>query len=163
MNVTGTLIWYYCICKREVWLMAHQIVPDQNHEDIDFGRFLHEKTYQRKQKEIIFGNIRFDVLLDNGEELVIGETKKSSKYQEASKWQMMFYLQTLKKAGIKVSGELLYPKERKREKVELDIENEKILDTMKEEIIQIAEATLPMSAHACKYCKKCGYEEYCWS
>lgn len=28
MEVTGTLIWYYYICKREVWLMFHQIAPD---------------------------------------------------------------------------------------------------------------------------------------
>jgi len=28
-NITGTLIWYYYICERECWLMAHQINPHQ--------------------------------------------------------------------------------------------------------------------------------------
>ncbi|KIR01269.1 CRISPR-associated RecB family exonuclease Cas4a [Lachnospiraceae bacterium TWA4] len=144
MYVTGTLVWYYCICKREVWLLAHQIVPDQTNEDIDFGRFLHEQTYKRKQKEISFGNIRFDVILDNKDELVIGETKKSSHFSEASKWQLMFYLQVLKKAGINASGVLLYPQEKRREKVELNLENEKSLEKIKEEIIKLAEASFPI-------------------
>jgi CRISPR-associated exonuclease Cas4 len=27
-NITGTLVWYYAICPRECWLMAHQIDPE---------------------------------------------------------------------------------------------------------------------------------------
>lgn len=50
MDVNGTLFWYYNICKREVWLMTHQIVPDQQNDNISFGRFLHETTYQRNKK-----------------------------------------------------------------------------------------------------------------
>ena len=50
MDVNGTLFWYYNICKREVWLMTHQIVPDQQDDNISFGRFLHETTYQRNKK-----------------------------------------------------------------------------------------------------------------
>ena len=93
MDVNGTLFWYYNICKREVWLMTHQIVPDQQNDNISFGRFLHETTYQRNKKEILFGNVKFDVILEKGDHLVIGETKKSSRYSEASKWQLMYYLQ----------------------------------------------------------------------
>ncbi|MCD6318594.1 Dna2/Cas4 domain-containing protein, partial [Candidatus Aerophobetes bacterium] len=26
-RITGTLIWYYYICRREVWLMAHELHP----------------------------------------------------------------------------------------------------------------------------------------
>lgn len=130
MDVNGTLIWYYNICKREVWLMSHYIVPDQQNSNIDFGRFLHEHTYQRKQKEIVFGNVKFDVLLQKGDELVIGETKKSSRYSEASKWQLMFYLQILKKAGIQASDMLLYPQEKKREKIVLDDKSEELLNQM---------------------------------
>jgi len=28
-EITGTLIWYYYICPREVWLMAHELNPNQ--------------------------------------------------------------------------------------------------------------------------------------
>lgn len=92
MEVNGTLIWYLNICKREVWLMSHYIVPDQQNENLDLGRFLHEQTYKRNGKEIAFGNIRFDVLLETKDKLVIGETKKTSSFSEASKWQLMYYL-----------------------------------------------------------------------
>ena len=64
MDVNGTLFWYYNICKREVWLMTRQIVPDQQDDNISFGRFLHETTYQRNKKEILFGNVKFDVILE---------------------------------------------------------------------------------------------------
>ena len=29
-KITGTLIWYYFVCKREVWFMAHEITPFQD-------------------------------------------------------------------------------------------------------------------------------------
>jgi len=25
LRVTGTMVWYYYVCQREVWLMAHQL------------------------------------------------------------------------------------------------------------------------------------------
>lgn len=163
MEVTGTLVWYYGICKREVWLMAHQIVPDQHQDAIDYGRFLHETSYQRNSKEIVFGNVRFDVILEKKDGLVIGETKKTSKFEEASKWQLLYYLQVLKQAGIDASGELLYPKEKKRTQVLLNENNEKRLEEIKRDIVQIAGQEFPLSPNKCRYCEKCGYEEYCWA
>lgn len=163
MEVNGTLVWYYNICKREVWLMSRHIVPDQQNSNIDFGKFLHEQTYQRKQKEILFGNVKFDVLLEKGDKLVIGETKKSSRYSEASKWQLMFYLQTLKKAGINASGMLLYPQEKKREAVDLTNESEELLNRMVLDIEKISEQSGTILPQKCKYCYSCGYNEYCWS
>ena len=40
VNVTGTLIWYYFICKREVWLMSRQLTPDQENTDLALGQIL---------------------------------------------------------------------------------------------------------------------------
>lgn len=163
MEINGTLIWYYNICKREVWLMSRYIVPDQENDNIDFGRFLHERSYKRNEKEISFGNIRFDVILDKKEKLIIGETKKSSSFSEASKWQLLYYLKILKKAGISASGELLYPREKKRDIVELTKENEEKLLQMENEIEIIINNSVAPLPQKCKYCKKCGYEEYCWA
>lgn len=163
MDVNGTLVWYYNICKREVWMMAHQIVPDQQNENIDLGRFLHEQSYKRDAKEIVFGNVRFDVLLEKKDKLVIGETKKTSSFSEASRWQLLYYLSVLKKAGINASGVLLYPKEKKREEVELTRDLEENLAKMEEEILRIVEQQQPLKPVKCKYCAKCAYEEYCWS
>lgn len=43
LNVTGTLVWYYYICPREVWLMARQLTPDEDNPNIDLGRFIGER------------------------------------------------------------------------------------------------------------------------
>ena len=163
MDVNGTLVWYYHICKREVWLMSHNIVPDQQNDAIDLGRFLHEQSYKRNLKEIVFGNVRFDVLVESKDKLVIGETKKTSSFSEASKWQLLFYLKVLKKAGIFASGVLLYPKEKKREEIELTEELEKQLEEVELDIVRIMNEPKALRPVVCKYCKKCAYEEYCWS
>ncbi|SHK18580.1 protein of unknown function DUF83 [Caminicella sporogenes DSM 14501] len=53
VKVNGTLIWYYYICKREVWLMAHNLTPDQDNQYIDLGRFIHENSYMREKKRFL--------------------------------------------------------------------------------------------------------------
>ena len=88
IKVTGTLMWYYYICHREVWLMAHQINPDQDQNLLDYGRFLHEKAYARDKKEITVGHLKFDILRKKGGEFVIGEVKKSSKYEQSATMQL---------------------------------------------------------------------------
>lgn len=163
MEVNGTLLWYYNICKREVWLMSRNIVPDQHDENIDLGRFIHEYSYQRRDKEISFGNVKFDVLLENDKEILIGETKKSSKFSEASRWQLLYYLKTLRIAGINAKGLLLYPQERKRISVELDKENEARLNEMVKDIEEICLKNTPPKVKKIGYCKNCGYREYCYA
>lgn len=163
MEANGTLIWYYNICKREVWLMARGIVPDQQNENVDLGRFIHEQSYTRKDKEISFGNVRFDVLLQSKDKLIIGETKKSSKFKEASKWQLMFYLKVLRDAGITAEGRLLYPEERKRMNVELTEENEAELDKMIKCIEDICMQQKPDEVKKNPYCRSCAYKEYCYA
>ncbi|MEI7989320.1 MAG: Dna2/Cas4 domain-containing protein, partial [Chloroflexota bacterium] len=42
--VTGTHIWYYYICKREVWLISHQITPDQENDNIALGKYFDQES-----------------------------------------------------------------------------------------------------------------------
>lgn len=162
-KVNGTLMWYYRICEREVWLMSRNITPDQKDTNIDIGRFIHETSYNRNKKEIEFGNVKFDVLLNTKDEMVIGETKKTSKFQEASKMQLLYYLRELKKANINAKGILLYPEEKKRIEVELTDENIYLLERGIDEIMSIINKEIPPPLVKIKYCKSCGYREYCYS
>lgn len=163
MEINGALVWYYMICKREVWLMSRNIVPDQKDINIDIGRFIHDTSYNRNKKEVEFGNVKFDVLLSNKDELVIGETKKSSKFQEASKVQLLYYLRELKRAGIISKGVLLYPEEKKRLYVELNKESESLLEEIEKEVRLIIENENPPPVINNKYCRSCGYKEYCYA
>lgn len=163
MEVNGTLIWFYKICKREVWMMAHNILPDQKDENIDFGRFMHEHSFERNEKEVLFGNVRFDVIFKSEDELVIGETKKTSKYQEASKYQLAFYLKVLKNAGIHARGQLLYSTEKKRVDIELTEDLECEIGQIEKDIIKITEAEKPPLPKKIPFCRNCGYKEYCFA
>lgn len=163
MDVTGTHVWYYFICQREVWLIVHQIAADQEDENLDIGRFISENTYQRDKKEIVIGNIKVDRVRKEGEELIIGEVKKSSTYKISARYQFLYYLQTLKKMGVVAKGELLFPEEKKKEKVVLTVEAEEKLNQAVAEIQKIARQPVPPLPKKINFCRKCAYREFCWS
>ena len=162
LSTNGTLIWYYYICKREVWLIAHGIQPPQENEFISIGRLVHEEYYRKFKKELLVDNkIKIDIL--EGKK-VIGEIKKSSKYLESAKMQLAFYLYYLKTVkGERLEGELLIPEERKRIRVKLTAELEKEVERAVWEIEQIVNSLTPPPATKTRYCKNCAYREFCWS
>lgn len=163
-NITGTLIWYYYICHREVWLMAHEINAAQDNDFLEIGRILSENTYKREKKEIIFGNIKMDIVKrDAGGKMIIGEIKKSSRFQEAATNQLSYYLYRLKESGVEASGELLFPKEKKRISIILDDIKENELITAMDNINEIIDQTKPPTAIKNKFCRNCAYGEFCWS
>ena len=162
-NVGGARSWNYLICNREVWLMTHEIVTDQYNENIDLGRFSHELYYKRDKKEIRFGNVVFDILYEKNNRLIIGETKKSSKFSEASKWQLIYYLKILKDAGIIAEGMLSFPEERKKIEVKLSAEAELELEKILKDIDDIINQPNPPKVSKNNFCKNCGYKEYCFS
>lgn len=117
IHVTGTLVWYYYVCHRQVWLMSRQVTPDEDHPSIDLGRFIHEYSYQRDRKELTFGHLKLDVLGVEHGQLVIGEVKKSSRHRQSARMRLLFYLDELRRRGVAAKGELRFPQEKRREKV----------------------------------------------
>ncbi|OXT08895.1 CRISPR-associated protein Cas4 [Thermoanaerobacterium thermosaccharolyticum] len=162
-QINGTLIWYYYVCKREVWLMAHNIVADQDNEFLDLGRFIHEKSYDRDRKEISIGNIKLDVLKKNEEQLIVGEVKKSSKYAVSARMQLLFYLSKMQQMGVTAKGQLLFPEEKKREEVILDDTAIKELENAEKAIYEIMDSDVPPEQIKIPFCKNCAYLEFCWS
>lgn len=162
-NVDGTLIWYYYICKREVWLMYRNIVPDQWNENIDLGRFLHEKFFNREKKEILFGNIKLDFVSYKNNKIIVSETKKSSRFLLSSKMQLMYYLRELSKTGIKAEGVLHFIDEKRTEKVNLNYADLEELNRAEIEIEKIIQSELPPPVVEINFCKNCGYREYCYA
>ena len=118
-QITGTLIWYYYICPREVWLMSHELNPNQEDSFLEIGRLLQEDSYKREKKEIAVGNMKIDLIRKGNGRLIIGEVKKSSHFENSARMQLAFYLYRLKRYGVKAEGELLIPKEKKRISVRL--------------------------------------------
>ncbi|MBM7582845.1 CRISPR-associated exonuclease Cas4 [Caldicoprobacter guelmensis] len=161
--ITGTLVQSYNICKRQTWLMAHQIVPDQDHPYIEIGRLLDEETYSRDKKKISFENVVIDIIRSDEGDIVVGEVKKSSKAQESARLQLAFYLYKLKQNGIDAKGLLLFPEERRRMPVELDSDLEQELEHIFKGINLVVSMSVPPPPQKIGYCKNCGYREFCWA
>jgi CRISPR-associated exonuclease Cas4 len=163
MPVTGTDIWYYFICKRESWLMSHRIAPDEDDENIEIGRFIHEYRYGREKKEVSVETIKMDRIKKEKGQLVVQEIKKSSRFKESARYQLLYYLDTLRQMGIEAKGELLFPEERNKEDVEWTYEAKAELDQAVANIRNIARLSVPPSPEKINFCKKCAYREYCWA
>lgn len=161
--ITGTYIWYYFICKRELWLMMHNIIPDQEDENIDIGRFIHEYYSKRGKEEVDIGSGKIDRIKKVGNEVIVQEIKKTSKFKESSYFQLLFYLDQLEKMGIQAKGELLFSEEKKKESVVLTDENRKQLHEAISEIQKIAKYPVAPPPKKIKYCRSCAYREYCWA
>jgi len=161
--VTGTHIWYFYICHRELWLISHQIVADQDNENIQIGRYLDRETYSREHKSLFVDNNIIDVFHDEKNQLIIGEVKKSSKYRQSAKMQLAYYIKKMKENGINVKGELRFPLEKTREEIILNNLIEDELNETLSEIERIVSNDLPPTQQSLPYCKTCGYLEFCWS
>lgn len=162
-GITGTLIWYYYICEREVWLMSRHIVADQSDENMDWGRYLHEHAYAREKKELAWESIKMDTVSNTKGELVVAEVKKSSSYLKSAKMQVLFYLYIMKHAGVKAIGELRFPEEKRREAVILDEDAEKEIEEAIVRIRRVIAQDMPPQPQKIKYCGKCAYREFCWA
>jgi|LSQX01.2.fsa_nt_gb CRISPR-associated exonuclease Cas4 len=162
-RITGTFVWYYFICTREVWLLSRGITPDQQDDNIDIGRFLHENAYSREKKEVDFYGMKLDIIKKENDQLIIGEIKKSSKYMESARMQLLHYLNELEEQGIHAEGVLLVPEEKKRETVVLNEESRKKLSEAIKGITEVISVDVPPEPKRINYCKNCAYSELCWA
>jgi CRISPR-associated exonuclease Cas4 len=159
-TITGTLIWYYFICKREVWLMAHEINPDEDHTALEIGRAVHEIYYGRSIREVSMEGIKIDILRKG--ERAICEIKSSSKFIEAARFQLLYYLYRLQELGNKISGWILIPEEKKRIRVILDKNSKSKLLKVLKEIKGVVDLEIPPPPIKNPYCRRCAYKEFCW-
>lgn len=162
VSIYGTLIWYYFICKREVWLMSRQLSPFQDNEFLDIGRYLQEESFSRDKKSIRLENMEIDMIKRRDGRVVVGEVKKSSKFVESAKMQLAFYLYRLKEYGIEMIGELVFPTEKKRMQIILNNEMMEKINKAICDIKKIISAEKPPLPHRIHWCKNCAYRDFCF-
>ncbi len=150
----------YLTCPREAWLEYHGIISDQEHEYLALGRLVHEGSYQRARKEIFVDQLlKVDLFRDE----MIAEVKKSSRHKEAARLQLAFYLYYLKhEKGLEFEGVLLFPKERKTERLRLTPELEERITSLIEEMLPVLLSETPPPVKKSKYCRTCSFQEVCW-
>ncbi len=163
MKVNGTLINYYFHCKRQCYLAGNRLNLEDNSEDVQIGRVLHQLELEKsKVHELAVENIRIDKLTQ--EYLV--EIKKSDADMEAVQWQVLFYLHILKQKGINRKGKIEVLETKKQAKKMHYVE---LTDLLEDDLLQLIQdieslisGTLVPDVLDKPTCKKCAYYEYCY-
>jgi CRISPR-associated exonuclease Cas4 len=178
MNINATLINYYLLCHRKMWLHYHAIRMEHTSEIVYEGKLIGEESYpQRAEKnqevEISFslpsgegrGGVVLTAKIDffDAKKGIVHETKKSAAKEQAHIAQVQFYLYLLRKNGVTVShGIIEYPKLRQTERVELTEDEEKEIERWIGEIEKIlAQEQCPPKLPISK-CRSCSYFDFCW-
>ncbi len=143
--------------------MARELNPDQDNTFLEIGRIIEDNFYKRDSKSLDIANMKIDLIRKNGRNILIGEVKKSSRFEKPSIMQLSFYLLKLKENGVNAKGEILIPKERKRISVELTNELETELKQTINEIEKIIVEDIIPNKEKIRFCTHCAYREFCWA
>lgn len=160
-DITGMQVYYYFVCKKKLWYFSHEISMESNNENVELGKILDETSYKNKHKHIMIDDtISIDFLSEHN---ILHEVKKSRKIEEASIWQVKYYLYFLKKRGVEnFRGKIDYPLLKQSKMIELTESDEKQMEEILNEIIDIISLDLPPKAEHKNFCKSCAYYEFCF-
>jgi CRISPR-associated exonuclease Cas4 len=160
VRITGLMIQYYHVCKRELWFMSRGIDIDRETTNIQRGTHVDETSYEDSRRSFLIDNrIQLD-LLDSGD---VMEVKVSSTLEKPARMQLLFYLWYLREVhDIEKDGVLAYPTERKREAVHLDEEAAHAIEETIEGILDVVGSDAPPSLSKKPYCESCLYQDLCW-
>lgn len=162
--ITGTLVYYWHICHRQVWLMAHSILPDEDDPRLVLGRFISQEAYGRnRRRELSLHGARLDLVEVEEDRAVVVEVKKSSRMFRAARLQLLYYLSRLEQMGARARGELRIPRERRRLAVDLDDEGRQELAAALAGLHEVLARPSPPPAVRIAYCRPCAYREFCWA
>lgn len=162
MKITGVKINYYHICHTKLWLFSHNIALEQEHENVNIGKLLHEERYDRNKKDITIDNtISIDFVKRRNGVMELHEIKKTKKMEEAHLRQMMYYLYYFRKKGVEAKGIMNYPLLNQTKEVELTPEGEKSIEEDMRSIEKIVTGRMPHPKRI-RICPKCAYFEFCF-
>lgn len=160
-NISGLMIYYYHVCDRKLWYFTHDLNMEQNSENVGLGKLIDEESYSRERKNILIDeSINIDFLKDWK---IVHEVKKSRKIEEASIWQIKYYMMVLLDKGLEIEkGIIDYPLLRRRELVYLQKSDIDYLNKTISEINCLIKSDLPPELKNKRICKNCAYYEYCY-
>lgn len=159
---TGTQVNYYAVCRRKLWLYSHHLELEKSSDRVALGALLHETSYPRlpKREVLIDSLIKVDILEGSGKVL---EVKYSQKLAEAARLQVIYYLYYLKRKGLMgLTGELRFPRQRRREEVHLTEEGERAVEAALRGIAEVNKSEAPPDVEWTPICRPCAYAEFCW-
>lgn len=159
-KISGLMIYYYFVCKAKLWYFNRNLNFENQSELVEIGRLIDESSYGKKRKHIqLDETINIDFMEDWK---ILHEVKKSKSIEEASIWQVKYYMKYLMDKGIEIEkGIIDYPKLRVREEILLSEKDIEYLEKIKEEILEIISSPKVPEKLDIKICKNCAYYEFC--
>ena len=159
-KITGVMIYYYFVCRRKLWLFHNDIAMEDENELVQIGKFIDSNSYSSERKHIMINEeINIDFAESSG---VIHEIKKSRKIEDASVWQLKYYLYYLKQYGVEnIEAKLDYPLLKKTVDVNLTEKDEEKLEQILENIKVIIKSDYIPECLNNNICKKCAYFDLC--
>jgi len=159
-RVTGVMMQYYHVCKRELWFYSRDLEIDRGNPNVVRGTHVDDSAYEGQRRNVsIDGTIAIDLLQDGR----VVEVKPSSALTEPARMQLLYYLWYLDRvAGIEKDGVLAHPTERNREPVELTPENAERVEDAIRGIHDVVTSDSPPPAEEKPYCDSCAYHDFCW-
>jgi CRISPR-associated exonuclease Cas4 len=165
-HITATHINLLHVCKRELWLHAHEIRMEHTSDIVREGKLIGEESYpQRSERytEVEFDGVKIDFY--DAKNKVVHETKKSDKVEIAHEAQVKYYLWKLEQNGIEgATGIIEYPKQRHTSHIAAltDADRANIVAWEKEVSQIIDNEEIPKVIKA-KICKSCSYFDFCYA
>lgn len=158
-RVTGVMMQYYHVCKRELWFVSRNLEIDRENPSVVRGTQVDESAYDRKKRNVHLGMIALDVLEDGR----VVEIKPSSALTEPARMQLSYYLWYLDRvADVQTDGVLAHPTERNRESVELTPGRAAEVESAIRGIHDVVSREDPPPAEEKPFCDSCAYHDFCW-
>lgn len=159
-KITGLMIYYYIVCKRKLWFSSNHIEMESENANVALGKYIDESSYSRERKHLLInGEINIDYVKSNG---TIHEKKKSKKIENASIWQVKYYLYYLEKHGVVgVSAKIDYPLLKEVVNVSLEETDRKKIREMIYNIHIINSSNSIPKIEKSKKCYNCAYFDIC--
>jgi CRISPR-associated exonuclease Cas4 len=166
LQITGTMVAYYFICHRKLWLFSKGLNLENVSGNVDVikGKALHEDRFKREtNKEVDFDRVKID-FLRFGDQVYVHEVKKSKKFEEAHTWQVKYYIHSLQTKGINCSsGVIHYPSSMRKVDIEYTEDDKLLLEQALSGIQDILKQSLPPRKAGKKVCSRCAYFDFCFA
>jgi CRISPR-associated exonuclease Cas4 len=112
------------------------------------------------RKEVEAEGMKIDVIERGGG--IIYEVKTSSKFIDATRLQLGYYLWRLERMGVKARGVIAVPREKRKIPVSLDDDLRSRVMSALREISSICSEPLPPPPVKIPFCRRCAYRDFCW-
>lgn len=166
LPVRGTEVHYYVLCPRKCWFFMRGLEQERYSDLVAVGKVTDETTFQRATRRGVELQVEGEsaAKLDFTQEGLVHEVKHGRSQRQAHRMQLAYYLWVLKRRGVQTKGILHYPRQRRREVVELteDLERKVVAVLRRIRELRTQERPPPVPGRM-GICRGCAYELLCWT